>query len=62
MFSPTVKDRFLDVMPNLMIIDAIGSSEGGMNGMVAMGKGATAMKGGGPTVAAGRACPYPPPG
>jgi len=53
-FSPTVKDRFLEHMPNLMIVDAIGSSEGGMNGMVSMGKGGTAMKGGGPTVAAGR--------
>ncbi len=53
-FSPTVKDRFLDVLPDLMIVDAIGSSEGGHNGMVTVGRGQTAMKGGGPTVAAGR--------
>ncbi len=52
-FSPTVKDRFLDVLPDLMIIDAIGSSESGHNGMVTVGRGQTAMKGGGPTVAAG---------
>ncbi|MEJ7584992.1 MAG: acyl-CoA synthetase [Acidimicrobiales bacterium] len=53
-FSPTVKDRFLDQLRDLLIIDAIGSSEGGHNGMVTMGRGQTAMKGGGPTVNAGR--------
>jgi acyl-CoA synthetase (AMP-forming)/AMP-acid ligase II len=53
-FSPTVKDRFLDHFPNLMIIDAIGSTETGSNGMITMGKGETAMKGGGPTVTPGK--------
>lgn len=54
-FSPTVKDRFLDLLPNLLIIDAIGSSESGLNGMAAQGKGQTATHGGGgPTVTAGR--------
>lgn len=53
-FSPTVKDRYLERLPNLMIIDAIGSSESGHNGMVTVAKGATAMKGGGPTAIAGR--------
>ncbi len=53
-FSPTVKDRYLERLPNLMIIDAIGSSESGHNGMVTVAKGATTMKGGGPTVIAGR--------
>ncbi len=54
-FSPTVKDRFLELLPNLMIIDAIGSSESGLNGMAAQGKGQTATHGGGgPTVIAGR--------
>ena len=53
-FSPTVKDRFLDLLPNLLIVDAIGSSESGHNGMVSVAKGNTAMKGGGPTVTAGR--------
>ncbi len=52
-FSPTVKDRYLELLPNLLIIDAIGSSESGHNGMVVLHKGETAMKGGGPTVAAG---------
>jgi acyl-CoA synthetase (AMP-forming)/AMP-acid ligase II len=50
-FSPVVKDRFLELVPNALIVDAIGSSEGGHNGMVAVRKGETAMKGGGPTVA-----------
>jgi acyl-CoA synthetase (AMP-forming)/AMP-acid ligase II len=50
-FSPVVKDRFLELVPNALIVDAIGSSEGGHNGMVAIEKGKTAMKGGGPTVA-----------
>ncbi len=53
-FSPTVKDRFLDHFPNLMIIDAIGSTETGSNGMITMGKGETAMTGGGPTVRPGK--------
>ncbi|CAN5750311.1 acyl-CoA synthetase [soil metagenome] len=53
-FSPTVKDRFIEVLPNVMIIDAIGSSESGHNGMVVVEKDATAMKGGGPSVAPGR--------
>ncbi len=38
-FSPTVKDRFLELLPNVIIIDSIGSSEGGMNGMVAVQQG-----------------------
>ena len=29
-FSPTVKDQYLELFPNLMIIDAIGSSETGV--------------------------------
>ncbi len=49
-FSPTVKDRYLELLPNAMIIDSIGSSEGGMNGMTMVQKGQTEMKGGGPTV------------
>lgn len=53
-FSPTVKDRFLEALPHLLLVDAIGSSESGHNGMVTVGKGATGMRGGGPTVAAGR--------
>jgi acyl-CoA synthetase (AMP-forming)/AMP-acid ligase II len=53
-FSPTVKDRYLDQLPDLMIIDAIGSSETGSNGMRMVGKGDTQNKGGGPTVQAAR--------
>jgi 3-oxocholest-4-en-26-oate---CoA ligase len=53
-FSPTVKDRYLDAFPNLMIVDAIGSSETGANGMRMVAKGDTQNKGGGPTVQAAR--------
>jgi acyl-CoA synthetase (AMP-forming)/AMP-acid ligase II len=49
-----VKDRFLEHLPNLLIVDAIGSSETGSNGMMHVGKGNTAMKGGLPTVDPGR--------
>ncbi len=53
-FSPTVKDQYLDLFPNLLIIDAIGSSETGSNGMRTVAKGDTQNSGGGPTVAAAR--------
>jgi acyl-CoA synthetase (AMP-forming)/AMP-acid ligase II len=53
-FSPTVKDRYLEHFPDLMLIDAIGSSETGSNGMRMVGKGDTQNKGGGPTVQAAR--------
>jgi acyl-CoA synthetase (AMP-forming)/AMP-acid ligase II len=53
-FSPIVKDRYLELIPNALIIDSIGSSEGGMNGMIAVQKGQTEMKGGGPTVTPSR--------
>ena len=52
-FSPTVKDRFIDVFPNLIITDSIGSSESGFNGLRMVGKGDTQMRGGGPTVTPG---------
>jgi acyl-CoA synthetase (AMP-forming)/AMP-acid ligase II len=48
-FSPSVKDDFFRHFPQLAITDAIGSSESGMNGMVVVTPGHTAMKGG-PTV------------
>jgi 3-oxocholest-4-en-26-oate---CoA ligase len=48
-FSPTLKDQFLERFPNVVLTDAIGSSEGGANGFVIVEKGKTAMKGG-PTV------------
>ncbi|QXC62920.1 acyl-CoA synthetase [Aquihabitans sp. G128] len=54
-FSPSLKDAMLELLPNIMVIDAIGSSESGMNGMVIQTKGQTANHGGGgPTVSAGR--------
>lgn len=54
-FSPSVKERMLELLPNIMIVDAIGSSESGMNGMVVQVKGQTITQGGGgPTVTAGR--------
>ncbi|MEY2417446.1 MAG: 3-oxocholest-4-en-26-oate---CoA ligase [Actinomycetota bacterium] len=48
-FSPSVKDQFFERLPNLIISDAVGSSEGGGNGMTYVSKGNTAMKGG-PTI------------
>ena len=48
-FSGSVKDEFFRAFPNLMMVDAIGSSEGGNNGMVVVQAGQTEMKGG-PTV------------
>jgi 3-oxocholest-4-en-26-oate---CoA ligase len=53
-FSPVLKDRFLELFPNLMIVDAIGSSETGANGMRVAGRGDTQNRGGGPTVSAAR--------
>ena len=49
LFSPSVKDQFFDHFPNLVMTDAIGSSEGGNNGLSMVKPGATAMKSG-PTV------------
>jgi 3-oxocholest-4-en-26-oate---CoA ligase len=52
LFSQTCKDRFLERFPNLVITDAIGSSESGANGITLVTKG-DLMKGG-PTVSAAR--------
>jgi acyl-CoA synthetase (AMP-forming)/AMP-acid ligase II len=53
-FSPSLKEQFLELLPDIMIVDAIGSSEGGMNGMVIQTRHETiANTGGGPTVKAG---------
>ncbi|MGA8725847.1 MAG: acyl-CoA synthetase [Acidimicrobiales bacterium] len=49
LFSAPVKDEFFRHFPNLVITDAVGSSESGNNGMATMTKGGTAMKSG-PTV------------
>jgi acyl-CoA synthetase (AMP-forming)/AMP-acid ligase II len=54
-FSPALKEQMFDLLPNIIIVDAIGSSESGMNGMVIQSKGQTLNQGGGgPTVTAGR--------
>jgi acyl-CoA synthetase (AMP-forming)/AMP-acid ligase II len=49
LFSPAVKDRFIELLPNIVFTDAIGASESGSNGYSIVEKGNTAMKGG-PTV------------
>jgi acyl-CoA synthetase (AMP-forming)/AMP-acid ligase II len=51
-FSPSVKDQFLELLPNVMISDAVGSSETGYSGAALVQKGAE-QKGGGPTVKLG---------
>jgi len=51
-FSPAVKDKFFDLLPNLFITDSIGASESGANGTALVTRGNTAMKGG-PTVTRG---------
>jgi acyl-CoA synthetase (AMP-forming)/AMP-acid ligase II len=38
LFSVPVKERYFALLPHLMIIDSIGSSEGGFNGLSAVGK------------------------
>ncbi|HXY28254.1 MAG TPA: acyl-CoA synthetase [Acidimicrobiales bacterium] len=48
-FSAPVKNQFFEHLPNLIITDAIGSSESGNNGMTVVTAGNTAMKSG-PTV------------
>ncbi len=48
-FSPTVKDDFFRHFPNLIIVDGVGASESGGNGLLLCTKGKTAMIGGGPT-------------
>jgi 3-oxocholest-4-en-26-oate---CoA ligase len=49
LFSPAVKDNFFRQFPNLIMTDAVGSSESGNNGLSVVQPGATAMKSG-PTV------------
>ncbi len=49
LFSPSVKDQFFAHFPNLIMSDAIGSSEGGNNGISWIKPGGTTMKSG-PTV------------
>ena len=53
LFSQSLKDRYLEYFPNLIITDSIGSTESGFNGLTYATKGEKAAAGG-PTVAAGR--------
>ncbi len=48
-FSPSLKDQYIERFPNVVLTDAVGSSEGGANGIIRVEKGKTAMRGG-PTV------------
>ncbi len=50
-FSQSVKDEFLERLPDVLLFDSIGSTETGQNGMIAVTKDAK-MTAGGPTVAA----------
>jgi acyl-CoA synthetase (AMP-forming)/AMP-acid ligase II len=52
LFSQSLKDRYLEFFPNLIITDSIGSTESGFNGLTYASKGAKAAAGG-PTVTAG---------
>ena len=52
LFSQSVKDRFLERFPNLIITDSIGSTESGFNGLTYAAKGDKG-EGGGPTVSPG---------
>lgn len=49
LFSAPVKDRFFERLPDILITDAVGSSEGGNNGLTVISKENTAMRSG-PTV------------
>ncbi|MBP2473057.1 acyl-CoA synthetase (AMP-forming)/AMP-acid ligase II [Crossiella equi] len=48
LFSPSVKQQFLDAFPNLVLTDSIGSSETGFNGIGVVDRGGTQR--GGPRV------------
>ncbi len=53
-FSPSLKDRYTEKLPNVMILDNIGSSESGYTGMTVHEKGKSGKDSGGPRVAPGR--------
>ncbi len=52
-FSPVVKDQLFDLLPGVMITEAVGSSESGFNGIRLFEKGATASGEGVVTVSLG---------
>ncbi len=53
-FSPAVKDQFKEALPNLLIVESVGSSEGGFNGTQMYDKNAPRREGAGVSVAPGR--------
>ena len=53
-FSPTVKDQFKRMLPNLVITDSLGSSEGGFNGTAMYQSGGPRREGAGVSVRPGR--------
>jgi 3-oxocholest-4-en-26-oate---CoA ligase len=52
LFSPSVKEQYLATLPNVVVTDAIGSSESGFNGIAMITKD-TPPSGGGPRVRSG---------
>ncbi|MDZ7675111.1 MAG: acyl-CoA synthetase [Acidimicrobiales bacterium] len=46
-FSPTVKDRLFELLPNVFVTEAVGSTEGGFNGIRLIEKGKTRPDNGG---------------
>jgi 3-oxocholest-4-en-26-oate---CoA ligase len=44
-FSPSVKEQFLELLPNIVLTDAVGSTESGFNGMRMVDQGAAAASG-----------------
>ncbi|NRB40429.1 MAG: acyl-CoA synthetase [Pseudomonadales bacterium] len=53
-FSPGLKDQYKEMMPDLLILDNVGSSEGGFNGVMVHEKGATTKDEGGPRIQPGK--------
>jgi acyl-CoA synthetase (AMP-forming)/AMP-acid ligase II len=51
-FSPSIKDQYLELLPNVFLTEAIGATETGFSGLKMHQKGEQA-KGGGPTVTIG---------
>jgi len=53
LFSQSLKDRYVERFPDIVLTDSVGSTESGFNGLMYASKGQKAA-GGGPTVAPGR--------
>ena len=53
LFSQSLKDRYMERFPDIVLTDSVGSTESGFNGLMYASKGQKAV-GGGPTVAPGR--------